>query len=73
MLELLFHYNVLEIGEGWMAAALNTEEEYNFLRLGQRSFWNEDSYWITGSTNSLLGSTFNFSDYFASVSGKLGI
>ena len=69
----MFQINILEIGRGWMEAALDTQEEYNFLRLGQRSFSNGDSYWISGSTNSLVGSTFEFSAYFANVSGKLSL
>ena len=58
-----------ETGDGWGPAAINTEEEYDFLKEGQKSFCNSDSHWISGSINTELGETFDFSDY--NSSGKL--
>ena len=58
-----------DTGDGWGPAAINTEEEYDFLKEGQKSLCNSDSYWISGSINIGLGETFDFSDY--NSSGKL--
>ena len=41
----------LEIGDGWRAAILNTSEEHDFLREGQKSFSDSVPYWIDGFTN----------------------
>ena len=57
----------LEIGSGWKPAVLNTLEEYNFLRIGQKGFTNSDSFWLGGSTN--LNGSIEFSDYINSNSG----
>ena len=62
---------ISEIGQGWNPAALNTEEEYDFLKLGQKMIRNSDPYWIKGSTTSWIGRKFNFSDYNANDSGKV--
>ena len=62
-------YFPTETGDGWGPAAINTEEEYDFLKEGQKSFCNSDSYWISGSISTELGQTFDFSDY--NSSGKL--
>ena len=59
--------------KGWNPAAINSEEEYNFLRLGQRTFRNNDPYWVSGSTNRGLHSTFNFTYYNATDDGKVYI
>ena len=59
-----------EIGNGWETAVLNTEEEYDFLKQGQRSFSNSLPYWIGGSTNSTnLEDTIEYSDYIENNSG----
>ena len=56
-----------EIGYGWETAVLNTEEDYDFLKVGQRSFNNSLPYWIGGSTN--LTDTIEYSDYIGNNSG----
>ena len=42
-------------------------DEYNFIRIGQKSFINSDSFWLSGSTN--LNGTIEFSDYIDNNSG----
>ena len=55
-------------------ALLNTEEEYGFLKIGQRSLCNSDSYWINGSTNIASGNILNYTtDYITDNSGKYSI
>ena len=55
-----------EIGYGRKPAVLNTEEEHEFIREGQRSFNNSLPYWIGGSTN--LEGTIKYSDYIGNNS-----
>ena len=57
----------LEIGSGWKPAVLNTVDEFNFIRIGQKSFINSDSFWLSGSTN--LNGTIEFSNYIDNNSG----
>ena len=60
-----------EIGQGWKPAALNTEQELDFLKLGQKTFRSSNPYWIKGSTDHWIGYTVNFTQYNANDSGKL--
>ena len=60
-----------EIGYGWGPATINTIEEYNFIREGQKTFSNSYFYWINGSTDLKRGKTLDFSDYIANNSGKV--
>ena len=62
----MFH---LEIGNGWKLAVLDSEEEYEFLRQGQRSFINNAPYWIDGSANATLNEVFSYVDYIANKAG----
>ena len=57
------------MGDGWKLADIETEEEYNFLREGQKTFCNSDSYWINGSANFEPGVTINYTNYILDNSG----
>ena len=59
------------IGQGWLPAALNTEEESVFIRLGQKTFRNSVPYWIKGSTEAQIGHTFNFPEYIDNDDGTV--
>ena len=52
---------------------LNTEQELDFLKLGQKSFSDNRPYWIKGSTDRLAGYTFSFSTYFPNDNGTVCI
>ena len=41
---------MLDLGNGWWPAALDTQEELDFVREGQRSFSSSVPYWIDGFT-----------------------
>ena len=58
-----------EIGYGWRPAVLDTQEEYDFIREGQKSFNDSASYWIGGSTDS--NGIFEYSDYIGNNSGSI--
>ena len=75
--ETLFHKKLheiilyfLELGTGWEPAVLNTEEEHEFIREGQKSFASSVPYWIGGSTNQ-PNDTFNYSEYITNSSGTI--
>ena len=57
-----------EIGNGWEPAVLDTQEEYDFIKEGQRSFSSSVEYWIGGSTNATQ--FFTYSDYVTNDSGN---
>ena len=59
-----------EIGDGWGPTVVNTEEEYAFIKEGQRSLSNSYPYWINGSTDTEIGGKLNFSNYIANNSGN---
>ena len=58
-----------EIGFGWRAAVLDTQEEYDLIREGQKSFSNSVPYWIGGSANFSSNVMINYTDYIANDSG----
>ena len=58
-----------EIGSGWKPAVLSTLDEYNFIRIGPKSFINSDYYWLGGSTNINWPYVLEFSNYIANNSG----
>ena len=61
---------ILEIGNGWAPAVLDTEEEHDFVRISQKIYTNSASYFIGGSTNQTNPSArFNYGDYIANNSG----
>ena len=60
-----------EMGYGWGAAGINTKEEYNFIREGQKTFSNSYFYWMNGSTDIEQRKILNFADYIANNSGKV--
>ena len=60
------------IGNGWKIAVLDTQEEYDFIREGQRSFSSSVPYWIGGSANATLNEFFNYTDYIASSANSSG-
>ena len=56
-----------ELGNEWQPAVLDTQEEHDFIREGQKSFRNSARYWIGGSSNS--NDTIEYTDYIADSSG----
>ena len=52
-----------ELGEGWAAAILDTEGEFQFIKEGQRTFHHSRSYYIGGSTSSSLNTYIDYSQY----------
>ena len=58
----------LEIGNGWGPAVLDTQEEHDFIREGQKTFTNSLPYWIGGFTNE-PNATINYTEYIANNSG----
>ena len=66
--------SILEMGIGWAPVVINSQEEYDFLRQGQKTLRNSVPYWINGSTNvqQQLGlEHLNYPDYIASDSGMV--
>ena len=57
------------MGNGWRTATLETQEEYDFIMQGQKTFCNSYPYWINGSTNALPEANLDYTDYFANNSG----
>ena len=68
--ELLCELYFADLGDGWGSATLETENEYDFVEQGQRSFRRSDPYWISGTTGNTLGEAVAFSDYIHDNSGK---
>ena len=62
-------FSFSDIGEGWAPAILNIPEELDFLKHAQKSFINDRSYWLGGSTSKEPWSTVNLSDYIPGDSG----
>ena len=50
----------LEIGDGWARSLLETEQEYEFVKVAQRGLADDRSYWIGGSTVETVGTLFPF-------------
>ena len=59
-----------EIGKGWAPAVLDTQEEFDFIRIGQKTFTNSAPYWIGGSTNEPNDTT-DYTKYIANNSGTI--
>ena len=57
-------YNLLEMGEGWAPAVLNTRKEMNFIIEGQKGFSDSRNYWIGGRTRTdNRRQSFEYPDY----------
>ena len=59
-----------DLGDGWSPAVLNSEEELNFIREGQKRNRELGSYFIGGSTDAKEGSTLNYADIYTNGSGN---
>ena len=57
------------MGDGWGAALLNDQMEFEFIRQGQTGFSDAKSYWIGGSTNAVPFEYFDFNSYIMGDSG----
>ena len=57
------------MGDEWFPAVLDTEEEHNFIKEGQRTFTNSAPYWIAGSTNSQPDDVIQYFNYSMDNSG----
>ena len=62
-----------ELGEGWEAAVLDTEGEFDFIKEGQRTFHHSRSYYIGGTTSSSLNTYIDYSQYNLDNTGILKI
>ena len=58
-----------EIGEGWAPAVLDTQEEFDFIKEGQKTFKNSEPYWIGGSTNQ--NDKITYTEYIANNLGTI--
>ena len=68
--------SISEMGNGWAPVVINSQEEYDFLRQGQKTIRNSVPYWINGSTNAqqqfgLEHYRSNYTDYVANDSGMI--
>ena len=61
-----------EIGNRWKPVVLDTQEEYDFIKEGQKSLNNSVHYWIGGSSNANVthNTVLNFADYIGNNSGN---
>ena len=58
-----------EIGYGWGPAKLNSQQEHDFIREGQKTFSSSRDYWIGGSSNAEDHVKIAYSDYLKNDSG----
>ena len=65
----VFCFWFLDIGEGWAPTIINSPEELDFLKHAQKSFIDDRSYWLGGSTSKKPWSIINLSDYIPGDSG----
>ena len=49
--ELICTLFMFELGDGWRAAILDNQREYDFVKVAQKGVVNNKSYWIGGSTS----------------------
>ena len=59
-----------DLGDGWAVAVLDTQEECDFIKVGQERFQNSAPYWIAGSTM-FYNVTIKYNDYIANNSGTI--
>ena len=65
-----FKVTFSDLGDGWAPAVLDSQEELDLIRQGQkrnRELW---SYWIGGSTAAEIDSTIKYSNYYTNGSGN---
>ena len=65
------HFFSFSLGEGWAPAILNIPEELDFIRKKQKSFSDDRSYWLGGSTNTQPWDHINLNQYRTDDSGNL--
>ena len=58
-----------EIGDGWGPAKLNSQQEHDFIREGQKTFSSSRDYWIGGSSNADTDVKIEYSAYLENDSG----
>ena len=63
--------NILELGEGWAPAVLDTQVEHDFIKATQQGLFLQNflSFWIGGSTSQPENTSIPFSEYTANDSG----
>ena len=59
------------MSNGWRTATLETQDEYDFIMQGHKTFCNSYPYWINGSTDTVPDANLNYSDYFPNNTGIL--
>ena len=62
----------LDLGEGWIPAVLNSEDEWGFIRKGQAGKGELYSFWIGGSSdaNIIAGDIISYYQYMTAGSGN---
>ena len=68
---LQLYFIFLEMGNGWGPAVINSQQEYDFIKEGQKGFFNSISYWIGGSTDNQTDDIFNYTYYISDNTGKI--
>ena len=59
-----------DLSKGWAPAILNSQQEADFLKLAQKMFSHDRSYWLGGSTSSQPWSNISLSEYSPDDSGN---
>ena len=67
--KLILWIKYISQGNGWRTATFETQDEYNFIIQGQKTFYNSYPYWINGSTNTFPEVNLNYTDYFPNNTG----
>ena len=65
--------SISEMGNGWALAVINSQEECDFLKLGQGTLRNSVPYWIGGSTNITPVRRISYSSYITNQLGMVNL
>ena len=66
---LTFCICILELGEGWAPAVINSPEELILMYKIQKKMYDDQSYWISGSTYVEDEELVTFFDYMPNLTG----
>ena len=67
----LLTHCISELGEGWAPAILDTEEEMNFIKEGQKKFSDNRSYRIGGEATQRPPASIDYSDYIPKYGDRI--
>ena len=59
------------MSNGWGPAVVDSQQEYDFIKEGQKGFLNSISYSIGGSTDMQIDDIFNYTYYISNDTGKI--